>query len=369
MSYQLASGSSIPTPDGHPEGSAWRLVERIGEGATCVVWRAEHRQTRSLAALKAARPGDGASELIAREAAILARVARRWGPALVDAGPGFLATQWVEGAAIDPARVSGNRESLAAVVAHAVGRALAELHDAGVRHGDVKPANVLLAPAVPTRDVAQARGATLIDLGLAVDLGAEALGGTPRYAAPELREGGETGTAADLWALGLLLAELLDPRAAGAAEPRSVVATWGRAAESEPARWVEALVAAAPGGRPNAAWVASRAARWLRLRADEDEEQQSRIDRVRRAYMAERSRDVRAGAKVSEAIRGAARDWLADAIAWAGKLGPPSESSTVEPLGAVRRARWLVGLAGPSASAWPIGTEEDRAEGDLVDRA
>src|ERR1019366_6433414 len=171
-----------------------------------------------------------------------------------------------------------DRERTAARVAHSVGRALEELHQAGVHHGDVKPTNVLLARHEPRRDAASDRGATLIDLGLAGDVGAPALGGTPRYASPELSERGESGPAADLWALGLVLAEILDPRVARSDDPRAAVAAWG-GAESEPARWVHALLAAAPGGRPSASWIASRTARWLGLARDEQEARLARVAR------------------------------------------------------------------------------------------
>jgi serine/threonine-protein kinase PknK len=358
---------------------AWRTIERVGEGATSVVWRARNARGE-LAALKVAKGEGPAAEAVAREAGTLARVARRWGPRLLDAGAGFLATEWVDGEPIDPRAIRGNREQLAVVVAHAIARGLEELHEAGVRHGDVKPANVLRAARAPTRDAADDRGATLIDLGLAATVDGGALGGTPRYAAPELRENGVAAPAADLWALGITLAEILDARVAEANDPRAFIAAWGRGAKSDAARWAEALVAVAPGGRPNAAWVAARAARWLDLRADPEEAARARVERVRRAYLAERARDVSARSVVSPSIGEPARAWLEDAIAWATKLGaapagaqsqPQSQSQSqaaIEPLGAVRRARWVVSLVGPSAAAWPIGADA-RPEGELVARA
>ncbi|MGD0530601.1 MAG: protein kinase, partial [Polyangiaceae bacterium] len=237
----------------------WEALERIGEGATSVVWRARHAAGGQLVALKLARADDASPRAVAREATLLARIARRWGPALLDAGAGFLATEWVAGSPVDPKALPAraDRERLAAVVAHGVGRALEELHEAGIRHGDVKPQNVLRSSHKPSRDAAEDRGATLIDLGLAADVGAEALGGTPRYASPELRDRGEAGPAADLWALGLVLAEILDPAVAEASEPVATIGAW--VGKSEPARWVEALLARAPGGRPSATWLASRA--------------------------------------------------------------------------------------------------------------
>jgi transcriptional regulator with GAF, ATPase, and Fis domain/tetratricopeptide (TPR) repeat protein len=302
-----------------------------------------------------------------REAALLARTRRRWGPALLDAGPGYVATEWVEGEALNPADVPGDREKLAAVIAHGVARALEELHDAGVRHGDVKPANVLVAPRSPTRDAAVERGATLVDFGLAARIGDDALGGTPRYAAPEMRQDGEAGPPADLWALGLLLAEICDARVALAADPRAAIATWDRPAGSEPARWAVALLATVPGGRPRAAWIANRAAKWLGLGDDEHQAAQARQERVRRSYLAERARDAVAGATVAPSIGGPARLWLEESVEWAGKLAasPAVGRHVIEPMGSVRRSRWLVGLVGPSAAAWPLSAD-DPGEGDLV---
>jgi serine/threonine-protein kinase len=79
---------------------------------------------------------------------------------------------------------------------------LAALHRAGVAHGDVKPANVLLK---------RTGNAKVIDLGSAVDLagGAGRRLWTPAYAAPEVLEGGDCTPRSDLASLGYVLVEML----------------------------------------------------------------------------------------------------------------------------------------------------------------
>lgn len=88
-------------------------------------------------------------------------------------------------------------------------RALDHVHRQGFVHADIKPSNVL---------VSQRDGrfkADLIDFGVAVPRG-RALGdellATPEYAAPEVLEGGTVDARSDLYAVGLILYELLEGR-------------------------------------------------------------------------------------------------------------------------------------------------------------
>jgi transcriptional regulator with GAF, ATPase, and Fis domain/tetratricopeptide (TPR) repeat protein len=176
-----------------------------------------------------------------------------------------------------------------------------------------------------------------------------------------------------LWALGVTLAEILDLRVAQAPDARAAIANLGPSDDNDLARSIQALVSPAPGGRPSAAWLAMRAARWLRLAPDEEEASRARAERVRRAYLRERAREIVAGAVIAPEVGEPARDWLQRAIDWANKIDGTSTalrraSPVVGPLTAVRRARWLVSLVGASAATWPVGLD-GAGEGDLAARA
>jgi serine/threonine-protein kinase len=100
-------------------------------------------------------------------------------------------------------------EPLALEIAARLAEALAYAHREGVVHRDVKPANVMFDPATGI--------VKLTDFGLARSVDAEAtrsgvLLGSPAYMAPELLAGARADARSDLYALGVLLFELLTGR-------------------------------------------------------------------------------------------------------------------------------------------------------------
>src|SRR5262249_51968591 len=90
---------------------------------------------------------------------------------------------------------------------------IAALHGADVIHRDLKPSNVLLAGTGPAQRV------VITDFGLAHQIGPEngdeslstagQVLGTPAYAAPEQLSGKKVGPEADIYALGLVMYEML----------------------------------------------------------------------------------------------------------------------------------------------------------------
>ena len=154
----------------------------------------------------------------------------------------------------------------AMAVAVTVAEALGALHDAGYVHGDVKPSNVGFASDGTVK---------LLDFGLSrlADDGDGPTGGTLPYLSPEVLRGGRAGGADDVWALCVVLFEMLTgtrPFAGGSADEladrirrqqirRPPPESAGRRAHS----FVVATLTAAASGRPASARAFADALRRL----------------------------------------------------------------------------------------------------------
>lgn len=117
---------------------------------------------------------------------------------LGEPGP-FFTRGYVEGEPLDAGCSALSVEARLRLFARAAAR-IAALHRAGIVHGDIKPANVIVDPSGEP---------SLIDFGLASRVVAHArpdtLGGTPAFMAPELFEGERPSIATDVYALGCTL--------------------------------------------------------------------------------------------------------------------------------------------------------------------
>jgi len=116
------------------------------------------------------------------------------------------------------ARIDRGRLDVPAAVAIAIqiGSALAACHAEGVLHRDIKPDNVVLHPT---------RGAVLLDFSVAWFTAAATLTrtgasiGTPQYLAPEVLQSSFADARTDLYALGVVLFEMLIGRTPRSADP------------------------------------------------------------------------------------------------------------------------------------------------------
>jgi serine/threonine kinase PknH len=121
-----------------------------------------------------------------------------------DGSPPWLVTAYVAGPSLAQAVATHGPlpERSVLLLAAGVAEALQAIHGAGLVHRDLKPSNVLLA----------ADGPRVIDFGIARAVQAPALTrtglliGSPQFMAPEQVQGGPVATAADVFALGALVA-------------------------------------------------------------------------------------------------------------------------------------------------------------------
>ncbi|MGN6800184.1 MAG: serine/threonine-protein kinase [Gaiellaceae bacterium] len=175
----------------------YEVLERVGEGATGVVYRAEGD-----VAIKVLRNTDPVvAKRFAREARLAAAIESRHLIRILEVGEGyFVMPYFARGplAHLLPLDVPDLVQ-----VAAEIGQALDALHAAGIVHRDVKPSNVLLG----------ADGAVLADFGLARGIDSTQLThdgqllGTTHYLAPELIEGAVATPATDIYAFACLLYE------------------------------------------------------------------------------------------------------------------------------------------------------------------
>ena len=208
-----------PPPDSTlPACGPYRARRVIGQGASSVVYLAEDLRSRRLVALKVlsvAADGDAGDDTRARflaQAQAVRPIAHPDIVALLDAGESpagpWLALELAHGCELTrytrPPRLLP--DAVVCSIGERIARALAQAHAHGVVHRDLKPGNVLI-------DLPSGR-LKLADFGIAglADASRTRTGvvlGTPLYMAPEQLAGAPADARADLYALGVVLFELL----------------------------------------------------------------------------------------------------------------------------------------------------------------
>jgi tetratricopeptide (TPR) repeat protein/predicted Ser/Thr protein kinase len=255
---ELAAGERV--------AGRYRIESLLGVGGMGVVYRAFDEELRIDVALKLLRPEFAArpeSYERFRQELLLARQVSsphvvRIHDLVSDGQRRLISMEYVPGRSLetwlDIDTALGEREALN--VAREVALGLAAAHASGIVHRDLKPGNVLVRPD----------GHALIsDFGVARSAAAERLTatgmmvGTPDYVSPEQARGESVGPRSDLYALGLMLYEMLVGHRAFSggtaaeslarrqfAPPPSV-----RALKPEVAPWVDRLVMRLLAPNPN----------------------------------------------------------------------------------------------------------------------
>jgi WD40 repeat protein len=207
--------AQCPTFDGY------EVLGVLGRGGMGIVYLARQLRLNRLCALKTILIGGHASdEAMARFLAEAEAVARLRHPNIVQIfhiadqdGVPYLELEHVEGGSLAGQLDGTPRPALeAARLVQTLARAMHEAHRQGIIHRDLKPANVLLAadgtPKVTDFGVAKCLDT---DGGLTRT---DSILGSPSYMAPEQADGRarDVGPAADVYALGAILYELLTGR-------------------------------------------------------------------------------------------------------------------------------------------------------------
>jgi serine/threonine protein kinase len=219
---------STPLPEadpslvGHLLESKYLVKELIGRGGMGAVYRAENQRIGKQVAIKMLTRGHdaGSSSMkrFYREARIMGslghpNIVEIYDLGALDNGVPFQVMELLEGQTLaGKIEIEGGIAiEDALVIAEQVLSALDVAHQRGIVHRDLKPDNVFLA---------QREGRTivkLLDFGISKTIGEETLSltktgmvvGTPFYLAPEQARGDDVDQRIDVWAMGVLLYEMI----------------------------------------------------------------------------------------------------------------------------------------------------------------
>ncbi len=219
---------SAPGPvPGDVLAGKYRVERVLGSGGMGIVVLATHIQLEQKVAIKLLLPAALQSvELIRRfvqEARAAARlrgdhVVRVHDVGTLDDGNPYLVMEYLEGEDLDAVVQARGRLPIEEAVDYVLQacEAIAEAHGAGIIHRDLKPANLFLAAAPDGR-----RSIKVLDFGISKitpksEIEAQSvtktrsLMGSPLYMSPEQMRSTKTTTAkTDVWALGIILYEML----------------------------------------------------------------------------------------------------------------------------------------------------------------
>lgn len=209
----------------------YRLESRLGVGGMGAVYRARHLLIDRVVAIKILQPERRGEEHFRAWFLREARAVNRINHANIvdindfgetDDGLAYLVMELLVGESLANVIMRGPMDlGISIDILEQTTAALARAHDLGVVHRDIKPDNIQLINKGGRRNFVK-----LLDFGLARlsrdgRLAAKgAVFGTPEYMSPEQARGDDASPAADLYALGIILYEMLTSRLPYAAHDR-----------------------------------------------------------------------------------------------------------------------------------------------------
>jgi tRNA A-37 threonylcarbamoyl transferase component Bud32 len=220
----LCGSSLSPVKDariGSTLNGRYQLEASIGEGGMATVYAARHRLVDRPCAVKIMNASLAKNEVIRERFRREAKAAQKLAhPNIIeifdqgelDDGSLFLVMELLDGETLADVVMRDGKIPVerALPIAIQIARALARAHDLEVIHRDLKPENVFLAEAIDGGDFVK-----LLDFGIARSMqdvrltGVGEVFGTPQYMAPERITSIDAGPQADLYALGVMLYEML----------------------------------------------------------------------------------------------------------------------------------------------------------------
>lgn len=215
-------------------GNRYRIVALLGRGGMGEVWQAYDLKLQVDVALKSIRPerfpGEQGLALLRREVRAAREVMSpnvcRIFDLVDEEGQEFVSMEYVDGETLlGVLRGRGPLELQEATrMASQFLAGLEAIHQAGLVHRDVKPENIMLT---------RTGRVVLMDFGVAKGIAEDHRGtiaGTPAYMAPEQSRGEALDARADIFAAGVVLAEMIAPE--GVREHKSRESIWSSVRET-----------------------------------------------------------------------------------------------------------------------------------------
>ncbi len=203
----------------------YQVEELIGSGGMGAVFRATHVQLRKVVALKVLHLQmtilDEVVARFEREAIAAARVEHENVAAAtdfgkLDDGSFFLVLEYIDGRSLTSLVETGPLAApRALVITRQIAQALGAAHALGIVHRDLKPDNVMLIDKAGQTDFVKVLDFGIAKVTLEDQQNAPALTqlgtvfGTPQYMSPEQARGEAVDLRADLYAVGIMLYEML----------------------------------------------------------------------------------------------------------------------------------------------------------------